>query len=172
MAIYEYAQTADGQGYNIWFHYDPDLVQAIKQIPHTARRWESEEKVWYVDRNWFNDACRYLDHIIRRNTGRTSDFGRERKPEERQEQRQERKSSNSDKTWNDWNRNMWGSSDSTSRPKTHFDTLHLLPDAPLPVIKAAYGALAKIHHPDCGGSEERMKQINLAYEKAVASAKG
>ena len=57
------------------------------------------------------------------------------------------------------------------RPETVADpravalkTLHLLPTAPQSVIKAAYQALAKIHHPDRGGSVETMKKINEAYE--------
>lgn len=31
-------------------------------------------------------------------------------------------------------------------------------------IKARYRELCKLHHPDLGGSEEMMKQVNLAYE--------
>lgn len=31
-------------------------------------------------------------------------------------------------------------------------------------IKTRYRELCKIHHPDLGGSEEMMKQVNLAYE--------
>jgi DnaJ-class molecular chaperone len=32
------------------------------------------------------------------------------------------------------------------------------------VIKAAYKALAVEHHPDHGGSHDRMKAINVAYD--------
>ncbi len=45
-----------------------------------------------------------------------------------------------------------------------FQTLYLLPNAPPEVIKAAYKALAKIHHPDARGSSEKMIEINRAFE--------
>ena len=41
----------------------------------------------------------------------------------------------------------------------------------LPVAKAAYLLLAQKHHPDIQGSEEKMIEINLAYEKAKLAAK-
>lgn len=42
--------------------------------------------------------------------------------------------------------------------------LHLLPSAPLEVIKAAYRAMASITHPDHGGSSEEFRKIQEAYE--------
>ena len=48
---------------------------------------------------------------------------------------------------------------------TPYSTLHLLPDAPVEVVTAAYRALAQLHHPDRGGSGHRMAQINAAYEQ-------
>ncbi len=45
-----------------------------------------------------------------------------------------------------------------------FQTLYLLPNAPPEVVKAAYKALAKIHHPDARGSSEKMIEINRAFE--------
>lgn len=42
--------------------------------------------------------------------------------------------------------------------------LWLAKGAPREVVTAAYRALARIHHPDVGGSEEQMKKINDAYE--------
>ncbi len=45
-----------------------------------------------------------------------------------------------------------------------YNTLHLLPSAPPEVIKAAYRALAQLHHPDHGGSNQAMQKINEAYE--------
>jgi hypothetical protein len=43
-------------------------------------------------------------------------------------------------------------------------TLWLKPGAPPEVVKAAYRALARLNHPDAGGDEEMMKEINAAYE--------
>lgn len=52
-----------------------------------------------------------------------------------------------------------------------FATLHLLPSAPVPVIRAAYRALVRSAHPDVqGGDGQRMREINLAYEQALAWA--
>jgi hypothetical protein len=45
-----------------------------------------------------------------------------------------------------------------------FRTLHLLPDAPPEVVKAAYKALARIYHPDARGNSEKMIAINRAFE--------
>jgi DnaJ homolog subfamily A member 2 len=42
--------------------------------------------------------------------------------------------------------------------------LHLLPSAPPEVRRAAYRALAMLHHPDKGGDVETMKRINAAWE--------
>lgn len=39
-------------------------------------------------------------------------------------------------------------------------------------IKAAYRRLASIHHPDRGGSAERMAAINQAYAKATGGSHG
>ena len=40
--------------------------------------------------------------------------------------------------------------------------LHLLPSAPPELVTAAHRCLAKIHHPDAGGSTAVMQQINRA----------
>jgi len=42
--------------------------------------------------------------------------------------------------------------------------LFVTENAPPEVIKAAYRALAQIHHPDHGGSEEEFKKIDTAYK--------
>jgi hypothetical protein len=55
----------------------------------------------------------------------------------------------------------------TSKPPKRLEaykTLCITPDAPAPVVKAAYRALAQLHHPDCGGKTEMMQKINAAYE--------
>ncbi|KAF1084853.1 DnaJ domain protein [Sporotomaculum syntrophicum] len=46
--------------------------------------------------------------------------------------------------------------------------LYVQPDAPREVMEAAYRALSKKHHPDLGGSEAMMKQLNDAIEQARA----
>jgi molecular chaperone DnaJ len=46
----------------------------------------------------------------------------------------------------------------------HYDTLGVKKDASADEIKKAFRKLARKHHPDAGGSEERFKEINEAYE--------
>ncbi len=46
-----------------------------------------------------------------------------------------------------------------------YGTLFLLPDAPNALCKSAYRLLSMAYHPDRGGSEESMKNLNLAWEK-------
>jgi hypothetical protein len=49
-----------------------------------------------------------------------------------------------------------------------FATLHLLPSAPPALIRAAYRELAKLSHPDAGGSHEAMLKLNKAYRELAA----
>lgn len=51
-----------------------------------------------------------------------------------------------------------------TKVETAFSTLHVRPDAPPSVIKAAYRALAKLHHSDAGGDDSHMARINRAME--------
>ncbi len=66
----------------------------------------------------------------------------------------------------------WGKAKPHTRRETKpvpdpFAALYLLPSAPVEVVKAAYRALATLHHPDHGGDVEKMKQINAAYSEAT-----
>jgi hypothetical protein len=47
--------------------------------------------------------------------------------------------------------------------KDYYQVLGVSPGAPATVIKAAYRALMKIHHPDVGGDPQRAKEIEEAY---------
>jgi DnaJ-domain-containing protein 1 len=49
-----------------------------------------------------------------------------------------------------------------------YATLHLLPNAPPELVKAAYRCLAMIHHPDRGGETEAMQRINSAYARLAS----
>jgi DnaJ-domain-containing protein 1 len=53
-------------------------------------------------------------------------------------------------------------------PQTAHAALHLTPDAPPELIKAAYRCLATLHHPDKGGDTTRMQLINAAYKQLAA----
>ena len=39
-------------------------------------------------------------------------------------------------------------------------------------IKNAYRSMARLHHPDLGGDEEAMKDVNVAYELAMRFSAG
>jgi hypothetical protein len=45
-----------------------------------------------------------------------------------------------------------------------FRELHLMPTAPVELVEASYCCLARLHHPDRGGSDARMRRLNEAVE--------
>lgn len=47
--------------------------------------------------------------------------------------------------------------------KAWFEVLQVSPNASKTVVDAAYKALAKVRHPDAGGTEEAMKELDQAY---------
>lgn len=49
-----------------------------------------------------------------------------------------------------------------------FEVLGVLPSAPLATCEAAYRVLAKALHPDAGGSDASMAELNRAIEEARA----
>lgn len=49
-----------------------------------------------------------------------------------------------------------------------YDTLFLTADAPVEIVKAVYKKLSFMYHPDHGGDEEKLKEINAAYERIKA----
>jgi hypothetical protein len=53
-----------------------------------------------------------------------------------------------------------------------WDVLGVKPEANIGDIRNAYRALARIYHPDAGGSEEDFKRLNKAFEEATKNQKG
>ena len=49
-----------------------------------------------------------------------------------------------------------------------YEVLGVRSDAPLEVVEACWRALARRAHPDVGGSDVAMKEINAAWEKIRA----
>lgn len=47
---------------------------------------------------------------------------------------------------------------------SHYETLGVKKDASADEIKKAFRRLARKHHPDAGGSEDKFKEVNEAYE--------
>ena len=54
-----------------------------------------------------------------------------------------------------------------------YKTLHVDPDAPQEVVKAAWRSLSGKHHPDSNKEpdEQKMKKINVAYERICREKK-
>lgn len=52
-----------------------------------------------------------------------------------------------------------------------FKALHLLPSAPDEVVRAAYRAMCKLHHPDAGGTTREMQRVNEAFGVLAARSK-
>lgn len=57
-------------------------------------------------------------------------------------------------------------------PTGWWDVLDVPSEAPLEVIEAAYHKLARAYHPDAGGSEQQMSELNVAIRAARESKKG
>jgi DnaJ-domain-containing protein 1 len=119
-----------------------EAIYSLKQhINPRDRKYSAERRTWHISWSarpslnaWLTEMCRRFDVEIER-SGR-SERQRERAADPRPK----------------------------SGLKDAYTTLHLLPSAPPEVVKAAYRALAQLHHPDRGGDEEKMKRVNLAYE--------
>lgn len=59
----------------------------------------------------------------------------------------------------------------TAPGKTWWDVLEVRPDSPADVIEANYRRLARDRHPDRGGSQELMAELNTAREAAHAAVR-
>ena len=55
--------------------------------------------------------------------------------------------------------------------RSPYEVLGVSAEAPLEVVEAAYRALAKKAHPDSGGSNERMRELNQALVSVKAERK-
>ena len=54
------------------------------------------------------------------------------------------------------------------RERDPYEVLGVRRDSPREVLEASYKALAKSRHPDAGGSDEAMAELNAAYERIKA----
>ena len=125
------------------FPYDTWVIEALKlDVPPFARSYDPARKTWTVDRPWVDRAVAILREA----------FGRVEVIAERHAR----------EGWDD--RRTGSTITDRIRGTDHYQTLHLLPTAPLEVIEVVYRTLARRDHPDVGGDTERMKQINIAYE--------
>lgn len=129
-------------------------VAILKQVPYGMRRWEPAERCWWLSGLGMMQLRKLLPEV------------RDALDALAQEAAREAASAAGGR----------GASGVPSDVVGAFTTLYLLPSAPLPVIKAAYRALASLHHPDHGGAHDLMLRINSAYtvacQWAARGAKG
>lgn len=65
---------------------------------------------------------------------------------------------------NDYNKFASAKQYANKYQKAWFEVLQVDHNASKAVVDAAYKALAKVRHPDAGGTEEAMKELNQAYD--------
>lgn len=119
------------------FPYDLDTITAIKDtIPPAFRSWDPTHKQWRVTRPYVG----FVIDLLRRRFGEVEDH----KPEGQR-----------------------AFQPPPVRPVRPIDedyaALHLLPSAPAALVSAAFKALAREAHPDCGGNHEHMLTLTGAY---------
>ena len=137
LALYWHDQST--YGVYIRFRYNAVLIKRLKdELPSFSRRWDPDVRAWWFDEQYFDKAR----EIIGNYETVTARNGEERT-----------RSSRSETT--------------TGGPDSAWMTLFLQPGAPVEVTKAAYRALALLHHPDHGGDVRVMQTINLAYESLM-----
>ncbi len=132
--------SVDSGWVTLRFPYCAGAVSKIKaDIPGRQRFWDNSTYTWGVSKAWFHT----LEAILKRC------LPRERWHFSAEAER------------------LLGRGQRPSAPTANTDpykSLYLIPSAPKQVISAAYYALAKMHHPDIGGSRDTMAAINGAFE--------
>ncbi len=119
-----------------------ELIDELKTIDPLWRRWEPSTKSWIISNN--DEALGWLAWA-KQNYEAQIKHG---EPNARKESAPPRKAEN--------------------YPQTAHAALHLTPDAPPELVKAAYRCLATLHHPDKGGDTATMQAINAAYRQLAA----
>jgi hypothetical protein len=110
--------------------YDEQLVQALKSIPSPCRSYDPATKVWAIDPDWSDVILQLLAGL--------GAIVTDRRP-----------------------------ASPSALPvrqvapalQAACDALCITPDASIAVAEAAFKALARVHHPDVGGSTERMQHL-------------
>lgn len=148
--------------YGVWFKtpYSPGWLQELKdQVPYPERYWDRGNRLWWIGDDYADGVVhltiRWFDSCVQGPPG----FQEPPLPPGRPRGR----TSKSKK--NHHHRDAgFGVFVPASCP-SDFRLLGLDPSAPPEVVKAAYKALCRLHHPDHGGRLEEMQRINMAYER-------
>lgn len=125
-------------------------------IPKDERKWTG--KVWQLKPRWYRPALDICDHFFVSTHDTYTSEDAPAPPDD----------------WpHRWQSFLDGEATSATRKEadaSSYDRLFLTPDAPPEVIKAAYRALTKIHHPDAGGDAEEFRKIDEAYRSLQPKA--
>lgn len=154
--------------------YDADFVEAIKvAIPKSHRVYD--RGLWTIDVQYYSCAVilmqhfwgsKYIDAVGGVAEPQTQAWREPwnvwRNSKDRQFRREQKTHKADSSTWS-----ILGG----GAPTSAFLTLYVTGNAPKEVIKAAYRALAQMHHPDSGGDTETMARINAAYQELQKAGK-
>lgn len=128
--------------------FHAECVNQFKSaIPQQARQWDPDEKAWYFNASFFPQ----LLHVLRRFFSDSDIYISEEVP------------------------GYLSLADllNVSVPQNQggpYGELFLTPNAPPELVKFVYRKLARMYHPDTGkGDLEKMKRLNLAYEKLTSN---
>ena len=120
--------------WRVTFPFDRDVVESIKQlVPPHSRTYEPDERAWYV-------TPRYGDLIRKLLQSAFVDV-----------------EIDEDETYY-----SPPPPPTSSAPQTSYHVLYLQPAVPPELVESAYRTLARLHHPDAGGSTETMQRLNDA----------
>lgn len=145
-------------------------VATLKQmIPQPLRRFDFAARYWVIAQ----EAAEHLEaYGLRIQAAYCADVERavetevEREARERKEQERRQSSQDEQTTYGEGGRRGQRNGLRLARCmdlESAFEVLYLRPGAPPEVIQAVYRTLAKMHHPDVGGSTDVMAEINDAY---------
>lgn len=170
--------------------YDEAFVAELKAtLEPWERQWDPGMRVWKIDKEAFRRAAevcrRYGDVHFAGDDPREEDRKRKAKEEAERLHQERERIHQENMRWQQAQRERrereererqqqqrqqrqqsydWAGYGFGARRSDHYQVLHLTSDAPTPVVRAVYRALALLHHPDKGGDTERMKSINVAFE--------
>lgn len=145
-----------GNGYLVWTPYSETFIEALKRtVDAGRRRWVGASRAWFVAAPLLPD----VRALVRRHFGADVVFslppgatqngrqGTNEAPREPRDARRARALSEA------------------------YAALHVAPDAPEAVVRAAHRALAFALHPDRGGSTARMQTVNAALDTILGGAR-
>ncbi len=128
-----------------------NAIGTLKSYIHaSARSYDPQSRQWHIDVDAQTEFDRWLTYLVTVLGARLEWQPADAAKEER--------------------RHQWPPAGYRKQPTREelLKRLHLLPDAPPELIKAAYRELAKLNHPDKGGDTARMQELNEAFRLLAA----